>query len=437
MVEPSEPEQMSCGCLVGAEKRLVDVLSTEEVMPLLESAVNAGMSSMAVADDQGVPLWEAGTRLEGTLLTGRMEQPGENFLPLRLEGEPVGKLRFFGGALAPESSRAMAKVVAGAVNGLIQANLKRMFTTEIHTQVVDQSYEELVHSHEQLRLSEKKYRELSATLEQRVQERTEALKRMYARMVQQEKLASVGQLAAGMAHEINNPLGFVLSNLQTLQKYVGRFTEMLLLFRQNEPEDRAVQKWRELKLDYILEDVPDLFEQSLSGARRVQKIVADLKGFSHVDDTDEEAVDLIGEIERTLSVLSPEIPADARIVKAYEPVPRTRGRADLFCQVFLNLIRNALQSRREGLQLTITTGVKANFIQLVFADNGAGVPASLRQRIFEPFFTTREVGEGMGMGLSVAHEVISGYGGTIELEPSTEPGARFVICLPLSREDMG
>ncbi|MGA8752599.1 sensor histidine kinase, partial [Candidatus Deferrimicrobium sp.] len=321
-------------------------------------------------------------------------------------------------------------------------NLKRMLTTETHTEVVNRSYEELLETNRNLSASEQRYRELAETLEIKVRERTEELSHAMAQLVQQEKMASVGQLAAGVAHEINNPLSFVTSNLRTLKKYTDRFLDIIARYQrvfegggvaQQDRDD--LRKHREsLRLDAISADAEDLLRQTLEGTERVRKIVSDLKGFSHVDEEGEAPADLNREIDRTLSVMTHEIPAGAEIVREFSPLPVIPCRPGAFNQLFLGVLRNAFQARREGLRLTIRTGVPGgDRIRIAFADNGPGVPADLRTRIFEPFFTTRDVGKGKGLGLTVAYDLVTAHGGTIEVEDTPGGGATFVLQLPIRR----
>ena len=254
-------------------------------------------------------------------------------------------------------------------------------------------------------------------------------------------MASIGQLAAGVAHEINNPLGFISSNLQTMGKYVARFIAMLEFYRTAladrvdnvELVESARRKWQELKIDMVRIDAVDLVSQSLEGAERVKKIVSNLKGFSHVEDVEQFPADLNSEIDKTLTVLSHEISDDTEIIRNYEPLPDFLCNPALLCQVFLNLILNALQLHKKGLRLEITTLSDGKNILLTFADNGPGIPENIRNRVFEPFYTTKDVGSGTGMGLTVAYDIVTGYGGTIDVNCPEGGGSTFSIVLPIIR----
>ena len=416
--------------VVGEEKRLADILGPTEILPLLEGAVRAGAAEAELTDGDGEVLWSCG---------GKITESCAALLPVVLEGETVGRLVVRGSKEREELLGGLVRLLADTVNMLINNNLKRMLTTEIHTSVVKQSYDELMEINRKLVLSEGKYRELSLTLEKKVEERTEELRLAHARLLQQEKMASIGQLAAGVAHEINNPLGFITSNLATLQKYVGRFILMLDCYRSAtgsdslpaEIRERVEGKWRELRLDSICADVGDLLAQSLEGAERVRKIVADLKGFSHVDDSAEAMVDINGEIDRTLSVLHNQIPHDASIDRGYQPLPPFFCNGSLLCQVFYNIIQNAIQAQPKQLHLQIGTVCDGAAITVTFRDNGPGIPEAVASKIFEPFFTTREVGAGTGMGLAVAYDVVARYGGTISAGSHPSGGAVISVALPL------
>ena len=234
---------------------------------------------------------------------------------------------------------------------------------------------------QQLSASEARYRGLAENLEEKVQKQAAELKSALIIQLQQEKLMAVGQLAAGVAHEINTPLGFITSNLHTLQKYVARFVIMLDAYQQllplglspEENRQRIVQKEKELKLELVKSDVGDLLQQSLAGAERITKIVADLKGFSHVDDLGDQMVDINAELERTVSVLGQQLGRDTMIIKELQALPLFRCQASLLSQVFYNIIINAGQARPEGLVLTLATLWDGERIKISIADNRPGI----------------------------------------------------------------
>jgi hypothetical protein len=419
---------------VGEEHALRDILPEAEAAALLSAASRAGLRGVRVVDPGGKALWGSGDDVP---------PPGEGDprRPILLEGEAAGSVVLPAGAAGGETQDALLALLADALTAMAHNNLKRMLVTETHTEVVNRSYEELLETNRSLSASEQRYRELAGTLEIKVRERTEELSRAMARLVQQEKMASVGQLAAGVAHEINNPLAFVTSNLRTLKKYTERFLDIIARYQRVFEQGGVAQQDRDdlrkhrvsLRLDAISEDAGDLLRQTLEGTERVRKIVSDLKGFSHVDEEGEAPADMNREIDRTLSVMRHEIPAGAGIVREFSPLPVIPCRPGAFNQLFLGLVRNALQARQEGLRLTLRTGVSGDRIRIAFADNGPGVPADLRTRIFEPFFTTRDVGKGKGLGLTVAYDIVTAHGGTIEVEDTPGGGATFVLQLPIRR----
>jgi two-component system, NtrC family, sensor kinase len=419
--------------MVGAEKRLTDILSAAEVMPLLEGAIKAGAGYAALLTPDGEILWEA---------AGSGGSEGSGSSPVMLEGEPVGGLVVRGEGAQGEYLNGIEALLLGALQSLINAGLKRVLTTEIHTAVVNQSYEDLLETNRQLSASEGRYRELAGSLEQKIAERTAELEQAHTRLLQQQKMASVGQLAAGMAHEINNPLGFITSNLHTLQKYVARLVLMLdyygSLLESDPAYARFVQissrKWQELKLDSICADLEALIGQSLEGADRVKKIVADLKGFSHIDDTAVGIVDLNTEIDRTLSVLEYRFPPGTDIVKNYRELPGYCCNPAQICQLFLHVIENALEARSEGPRLIISTSAGSTAVTVSFADNGPGIPEEIRGRVFDPFFTTKEVGAGTGMGLAVVYDIVTGLEGGVEVTCPAGGGTIVTITLPLQRK---
>jgi signal transduction histidine kinase len=420
---------MSDGALnyiVGVERRLADLLGGAEVRPLLAGAVAAGVAEAALLDDTGAVLWAEGDGA-GCGCAARA--------PLCLEGEPVGTLQLRGDEAERDRLPGMVRFLQAAVNALLTANLKRMLTVETHTSVVNLTYDELLETNRRLAASERGYRELAEQLEVRVAQRTGELRQAHARLLQREKMASVGQLAAGIAHEVNNPLGFITSNLTTLGRYAARLLEMLDWYAAAVAADpptaaRAAEKGRGLKLDLIRGDMGELLSQSLAGAERVKKIVADLRGFSHIDDPAESLVDLNGELGRTLEVMARQIPAGTEVRRRFGELSPVRGNPALLCQLFAGIVQNAIQARPEGLVLEIRTEVADGTVRVAIGDNGPGIPSELRGRVFEPFFTTRSVGDGTGMGLTVAYDIVTALGGTIEAGEADGGGALITVALP-------
>ncbi|MDD2850738.1 MAG: ATP-binding protein [Desulfuromonadaceae bacterium] len=418
--------------IIGSEKRLAEIISRAEMEPLLRSLVTAGPLKASVLDENELPLCRQGEE-------AALRPVHEIRHALLVEGEPKGTLVVLFTDEANGALDALALLARDALQLIVNNNLKRMLTTELHTSVVQESYDQLVETNRQLSASEKRYRELAASLERKVEERTAELQKAYTRMLQQEKLAAVGGLAAGMAHEINNPNGFIRSNLMTFSRYIQKIREMLTFYQLriagNTPlmqlQQETDTKRRELKIDFILSDATELLAQSVDGSDQIARIVGDLKSFSHVDETGEADADLNEELRRTLTVLSSHKAEDTEIELNLQPLPLFGCNPGLISQAFFNLLLNALQSRKRGLKLVLSSHCFDNMIQIRISDNGYGIAAKNLPRVFEPFFTTKEVGSGTGMGLTVAREIICAAGGSIDISSTEHAGTTATIQLPL------
>jgi signal transduction histidine kinase len=273
------------------------------------------------------------------------------------------------------------------------------------------------------RQAEESLRQFTETLEQRIQERTRELEELHVQMAIQEKMASVGQLASGIAHELNNPLNFVSVNFVTLAEYFEDIVEVIQAYRHlaaaientnpSLPESIAVHdKETELKLDFILDDTPSLFSESRRGFERIARIIQSMRDFSHVDRSGEfTAFDINVCIEDTLVIARNEYKYVADVTTDLAKLPDIRCLPEQLNQVFLNLIVNSAQAikamnRQERGQITIRTWQDENDVYCEIADDGPGVPADIRTRIFEPFFTTKPPGGGTGLGLSICYDII-------------------------------
>ncbi len=309
--------------------------------------------------------------------------------------------------------------------------------------------------------AENALRMASTALEYTVEERTAELQHRYdelsdlnkrlneiqEQLLQSEKLASIGQLAAGVAHEINNPIGFVHSNINTLSKYLDdifRILDAYIAVEQITCADgcaglrNAVQLKDSLDLSYLRQDIAALMSESRDGIARVRKIIQDLKDFSRVDSSHEwEVADLHRGLDSTLNMVFNEIKYKADVVREYGEIPAIDCIPSQLNQVFMNLMVNAghaMDENRRGT-LTLRTGRDANddTVWVEISDNGCGIPTENLQRIFDPFFTTKPVGKGTGLGLSLSYGIVKQHNGDIAVTSAPGQGTTFRITLPVRR----
>jgi len=270
------------------------------------------------------------------------------------------------------------------------------------------------------------------------------LQASHEQLLQSEKLASIGQLAAGVAHEINNPVGYVYSNLGTLQKYIDDLCQMLAGYEKIEPlltEEKELQHIqalkKELDVEYLKEDVRDLLNESREGISRVKGIVQDLKDFSHVDEAEWQWADLHQGLDSTLNIVNNEIKYTAEVIKEYGELPLVECMASQINQVFMNLLVNAAHAMQEQGTITIRSGTQDDGVWVEINDTGSGIADENMKKIFDPFFTTKSVGKGTGLGLSLSYGIINKHGGRINVESELGKGTSFRVWLPISQQQSG
>jgi two-component system NtrC family sensor kinase len=271
---------------------------------------------------------------------------------------------------------------------------------------------------------------------------------MERQLYQSEKMASIGQLAAGIAHEINNPTGFVGSNLGTLAEYHQDIDGLLKAYRHLTADlaekgvremlpapiweilDRIAGLEKAADIDFILEDINNLISESIEGADRIRKIVLDMKAFAHPGQDTLAEADINQNIESTLNIVWNELKYKAVVVKDYGWLPTVRCFPQQLNQVFMNLLVNAAHAITETGEIRITTRHLNGHLEIAISDTGSGIPEAHLTRIFDPFFTTKEVGKGTGLGLNVAYNIIKKHQGEIRVDSTVGKGTTFTIHLP-------
>lgn len=264
------------------------------------------------------------------------------------------------------------------------------------------------------------------------------LKESQAQIIQQEKMASIGQLAAGVAHEINNPMGYITSNMNSLWKYTEKLAQFI------EIQEQAIEKCadaatktsivelkRQIKLDFIMKDFRELIKESLEGSKRVSKIVQDLKSFSRADSNEAIASDLNECIRSTINVVRNEIKYVAELDLSLGDIPPVVCRPQQISQVVMNLLLNAAHAISGKGVITLVTRPVDDLVEIVVSDTGCGISPDTIQKIFEPFFTTKEAGKGTGLGLAISMDIIRKHGGELLVTSEPGKGTAFTVRLPV------
>jgi len=284
---------------------------------------------------------------------------------------------------------------------------------------------------------------MSPTATEALTELNRKLSAAQEQLVQSEKLASIGQLAAGVAHEINNPVGYIFSNIGTLEKYLVSVFRMLEAYEECETQlagtpaaERLAALRAEVELEYLKEDIPTLMNETREGVERVRKIVQDLKDFSHVDARRAwEWTDLHKGIDSTLNIVNNEIKYKADVVKEYGVLPEVLCLPSELNQVFMNLLVNAAHAiTKERGTLVVRSGTAGAEVWVEVEDDGCGIAGENLKRIFDPFFTTKPVGKGTGLGLSLSYGIVKKHGGRIEVDSEVGRGTRFRVTIPIQQE---
>lgn len=296
-----------------------------------------------------------------------------------------------------------------------------------------------VRTHIELKFARDRLRDQNTYLETELARLRYQDQQVQVQLLQSEKLASIGQLAAGIAHEINNPVGFVSSNLGSLEAYhraifavLDAYEAMASSCPQCAPAFSKIEELKhKKKLARIRGDIGELLSESRDGLVRVARIVSDLKTFSRAESDDWQWVDLHKGIDSTLNIVWNEIKYHCTLKKEYGDIPEVYGMPSQLNQVFLNLLVNAAQAIPQQGEITIRSGQGKGEVFVAIADNGIGIPAENLPKLFDAFFTTKPVGKGTGLGLSIAYNIVQKHGGRLEVSSAEGVGTTFTVWLPI------
>ncbi len=329
----------------------------------------------------------------------------------------------------------LSKVVKEFSNGNFDAKIDNSNFQEIN---------DLIYSYSEM---SKQLNELYTSLEQKVEQRTKELaeanyqlQETQAMMVHSEKMRSLGELVAGIAHEINNPVNFIHGNIMILQNYVDDMLRLIDLYDEysiNYPQDikdkiEALKK--EIDLDFLRDDIKDLIKSCTEGTQRTKNIIIDLKNFSRMEEHVLTELDIPKEIDTTLNILNNKFKNRINVIKNYdEGVPKIEAYGGQLNQVFMNILDNAQDAMQDNGELTINIARARGDVKIEFIDNGKGISEENLKKVFDPFFTTKAVGKGTGLGMSISYRIITSHNGTINVESEVGKGTKFTITLPINQ----
>ncbi len=362
----------------------------------------------------------------GKVLLGEQAASLTTRMDLVLELEPIG------GLWVHPDAAALLGVARDCLSLQLRFAQKYLMASALHIEAVQEDYRKLREEHEALLESEARYRELCEHLDEKVQEQVRQIEGQQRQLFESEKQAAVGHLAAGMAHEINNPIGFMNSNLNTAKGYVSDLQEFGQALADAQDIAAVKQLWKQFDLDFVLQDFGDLLGDCVSGGKRIAAIVADLKLFSNVDGEESIEVALNPYIKASINMAKVSI-GEGREIEFYPAeLPPVRCKPAFVGQVMLALLLNANDAcaGREGA-IEVRTGAAEDRVQISVKDVGSGIPPQVLAKVFDPFFTTKDVGKGKGLGLTSCRDIVRGHGGDIKIESEPGQGTTVTFWLPL------
>jgi two-component system NtrC family sensor kinase len=326
----------------------------------------------------------------------------------------------------------IARIVLRPLNGLVDA-IQAMDQGGAAVEIPVSTDTEIGSLTEAFNDMSRRVAEARADLEKKIEELRTAyseLKDTQARLVHAAKMASLGQLVAGVAHELNNPIGFIYSNMEHLRDYSGRLLKMIEGAEEGPKKLAALKK--ELDYDYIVQDLPRLVQSCEDGARRTRDIVLGLRSFSRLEEAKLKKVDLREGVENTLRLLAGELKARIEVHVDFERLPKIPCYASQLNQVFMNILANAAQAIADEGEIWVTGRREGDRAIVSIRDSGKGMDQETADRIFDPFFTTKGIGQGTGLGLSISYGIVKKHGGELLVKSERGKGTEFTISLPIA-----
>jgi len=339
-------------------------------------------------------------------------------------------------------------VLAAAFNNLIHRVGEDTKKLEIARQTLEKKVQErtdqLFNKNQELELAHLHLQELNQNLVAQTHELNQALqdlKKTESQLIQSEKMSSLGQMVAGVAHEINNPINFIYANIEYISNYTQDLLDLVNFYQQYSTNDHPdiQDKIEEIDLEFLRADLPKMLDSMKLGSERIRQIVLSLRNFSRLDEAEMKKVDIHEGIDNTLLILNHRLKPNIQVIKKYKKLPMVECYPAQLNQVFMNIISNAIDALSEQKepsqkQIIISTETSnTNQIIVRIWDNGTGISDEIKGKIFDPFFTTKPIGKGTGLGLSVCYEIIEKHGGKIELNSELGKGTEFAIVFPIKR----
>lgn len=363
----------------------------------------------------------------GTCLYGNVATEGHRY-PVILDFEPIAWLICQKGEAGASGARLLRV--------LFSSRARYQMAADMHKAVTLADFQALQEKNQALENANQRIQALVDSLEEKVREQVAVIEHNQRKLYENAKHAAVGQLAAGVAHEINNPIGFITSNFSAQARYCKKIEDFFTRNSAHFPQD-ILADYQNANLPKVFGNLNNVINESLEGCIRIRDIVKDLRVFANIDQADWASVDLNALIESVCHIIRSRFSNADCIQVQLAALPFVQAQGGFIAEAIFSLISNAIEavSNQQGGEVNISTRLDGQHIAICIEDNGPGIPVELAEKVFDPFFTTKAVGEGTGLGLSTCRDIVSAHHGQLTLERRHSGGTRATIRLPLQEEN--